>query len=43
MAAGALILFARGFGPRMGHNQYEKKQWEEPMRRLDIKDKDLQR
>lgn len=41
LAAGALALFAKGFGPRMGHNQYEKKQWDEAMRRLGIKDKDL--
>ena len=25
----------------MGHNQYEKRQWDEAMRRLDITDKDL--
>ena len=28
LAAGALILFAKGNGPRIGHNQYENKQVE---------------
>ncbi len=41
LATGALVLFSKGFGPRMGHNQYEKQQWDEAMRRLGIKDKDL--
>ena len=40
-AAGALILYAKGFGPRMGHNQHEKQQWDEAMKQLGIKNKDL--
>ena len=38
-----IMMFAKGNGPRMGHNQYEKKQWNEAMRRLGITDKDLMR
>ncbi len=37
---GGIMMFAKGNGPRMGHNQYEKKQWEEAMRRLNISNKD---
>ena len=35
-----LIMFAKGSGPRLGHNQYEKQMWDEAMRCLKIKDKD---
>ena len=40
-ALGITYLFSKGFGPRMGHNQHEKQMWDEAMKRLDIKDKDL--
>ena len=44
VAAGlGLLMFAKGSGPRMGHNQYEKQMWDEAMRRLKITDKDLKR
>ena len=36
------IVFSKGSGPRMGHNQIEAKQWNEAMRRLNITNKDLQ-
>jgi len=36
-----ITLFAKGFGPRMGHNQHEKQMWNEAMNQLDIRDKDL--
>jgi len=36
-----LIAFAKGFGPRMGHNQHEKQMWNKAMRDLGISDKDL--
>ncbi len=42
-ALGITYLFSKGFGPRMGHNQHEKQMWDEAMKRLDIKDKDLMR
>lgn len=38
-----IMLFSKGFGPRMGHNQYEKQMWEEAKRLRNIKDKDLAR
>ena len=38
---GLQILFSKGSGPRFGHNQHEKQMWDEAMRRLNIKDKDL--
>ena len=37
------LLFFKGDKPRLGHNQHEKHMWEEAMRRLNIKDKDLRR
>ena len=37
----SLIMFAKGYGPRMGHNQHEKQMWNEAMKQLGIKDKDL--
>ena len=44
VAAGAgLIMFAKGSGPRMGHNQHEKQMWDEAKRLRNIKDKDLAR
>lgn len=39
--AGLAVMMAKGFGPRMGHNQHERQQWNEAMRRLNITDKDL--
>ena len=38
---GGTIAFSKGFGPRMGHNQHENQMWDEAMRQLGIKDKDL--
>ena len=38
---GLQILFSKGSGPRFGHNQHERQMWDEAMRRLNIKDKDL--
>ena len=38
-----IFLFAKGSGPRMGHNQYEKQMWNEAKIRRNIKDKDLAR
>ncbi|MDE7083176.1 MAG: RHS repeat-associated core domain-containing protein, partial [Clostridia bacterium] len=38
---GVQVLMAKGSGPRMGHNQYEKQMWKEAMRQLKIEDKDL--
>ena len=44
VALGAgVLMFSKGSGPRMGHNQHEKQMWEEAMRRLNITDKDLRR
>ena len=36
-----ILLFAKGSGPRAGHNQHEKQMWNEAMKRKNIKDKDL--
>ena len=36
-----IMLFSKGFGPRMGHNQHEKQMWNEAMNQLGITDKDL--
>lgn len=36
-----IIMFAKGSGPRIGHNQHEKQMWEEAKRLRNIKDKDL--
>ena len=41
IALPSLIMFAKGYGPRMGHNQHEKQMWNEAMKQLGIKDKDL--
>ena len=30
--AGLAVMMAKGFGPRMGHNQHERQQWNEAMR-----------
>ena len=38
---GLTVMFVKGFGPRMGHNQHEKQMWNEAMRQLGINDKDL--
>ena len=38
-----ILMFAKGYGPRMGHNQYENQMWEEAMRKKNIKDKDLRK
>ena len=38
---GLNVWFAKGDGPRMGHHQHENQMWDEAMRQLDIKDKDL--
>lgn len=38
--AGSIFLFSKGEGPRHGHNQYEKQQWKEALRRFGITDKD---
>ena len=43
IALPSLIMFAKGYGPRMGHNQHEKQMWKEAMKQLGIKDKDLTR
>ncbi len=43
LAATLGLMFAKGSGPRMGHNQHEKQMWDEAMRRLNIKDKDMRR
>ena len=43
IALGLIIAMGKGFGPRPGHNQYENKMWDEALRRLDIKNKDLAR
>ena len=41
-AFGASVMFAKGFGPRLGHNQHEKQMWNEAMKRLNLTyDKDL--
>ena len=37
---GLTILFSKGSDPRMGHNQYENKQFKEAMKRLNIKKTD---
>ena len=37
----SIIMFSKGSGPRLGHNQHENKMWKEAMRQLDISDKDL--
>ena len=46
LAIGAVVatcvLLSKGSGPRMGHNQHEKKMWDQAMRDLGISDKDLQ-
>ena len=39
----SIIMFSKGSGPRLGHNQHENKMWKEAMRQLDISDKDLVR
>ena len=36
-----IIMFAKGNGPRMGHNQHENQMWKEAMKRLGINNKDL--
>ena len=41
VAFGTTMMFAKGYGPRIGHNQHEKQMWNEAMRRLGINDKDL--
>jgi len=41
--AGLGIVFSKGNGPRLGHNQHEKQMWNEAMHRLDIKDKDVRK
>ena len=38
-----IALFAKGSGPRLGHNQHEKQMWNEAKRLRNIKDKDLAR
>ena len=40
-AFGASIMFSKGFGPRIGHNQYENKIWNEAIKQLGIDNKDL--
>ena len=35
----SIIMFSKGSGPRLGHNQHENKMWKEAMRQLDISDK----
>ena len=40
MTLSALIMFAKGSGRRLGHNQHENQMWEEAMRQLQIEDKD---
>ena len=37
LAAGLAVLFSKGNGPRMGHNQYENKQFHDAMNELDFK------
>ena len=37
------IMFSKGFGPRMGHNQHERKMWDEAMKRIGVKDKRVRR
>ena len=41
MTLSTLIMFSKGSGPRLGHNQHEDKMWREVMRRQKITDKDL--
>lgn len=41
VAIGGILFFAKGSGPRIGHNQHEKQMWNEAMKQLNIKDKDL--
>lgn len=36
------ISFFKGEGRRMGHNQYENKMWRDAMKKLEIKEKDVQ-
>jgi hypothetical protein len=44
IALGAgVLMFSKGSGARMGHNQHEKQMWEEAKRLRNIKDKDLAR
>ena len=43
MTLSALIMFAKGSGPRLGHNQHEEQMWREVMRRQNVTDKDLMR
>lgn len=38
-ALGGIYLFAKGSGPRMGHNQHENQMFKEAMRQLNIKSK----
>jgi RHS repeat-associated protein len=43
MTLSTLIMFVKGSGRRLGHNQHENQMWEEAMRQLKIKNKDKQR
>ncbi|MBP3437012.1 MAG: RHS repeat-associated core domain-containing protein [Clostridia bacterium] len=43
VAGAGLLMFAKGSGARMGHNQHEKQMWEEAKRLRNIEDKDLAR
>lgn len=40
---GSIIMFSKGFDPRMGHNQHERKMWDEAMKRIGVKDKRVRR
>lgn len=35
-ALGILVLFAKGSGPRLGHNQHEGQMWREAMRQTGL-------
>ena len=37
MTLSTLIMFVKGSGRRLGHNQHENQMWEEAMRQLKIK------
>jgi len=42
-AFGVGVLFAKGSGPRMGHNQHENQMWREAMKQAHVTDKTLER
>ena len=43
LAASGIVMFAKGTGPRMGHNQHEKQMWNEALRKIGVKDNGVRR